>query len=138
MLTLYVIGIVIYGIARGIQQSCIFNYRDGRVAGEWLDDASEIHFYGWFEPLGLVLGVLNLYSWMQTHSIWWLTFFIPATYILYWLPYGLMFCYNRNKLWFAPGQMYNVMGLKLPLLGKLESIILWFIVIGGIVWIGRV
>ena len=123
---LFIIGIITYALARATQQGSLFAERCSEVRHEWLANPNQIHFYGWFEPIGLAMMFMSLqYAVDANNACIYYAFIIPA-YFVYWLPYALLYCHIRRKDWFNHNQMYEVGWIKTYLLNKPVSI-LYFI-----------
>lgn len=124
---LFVLGLIVYGCARATQQASLFIARQNRDYPEWIDESKEIHFYGWFEPAGIILASFGLtYNILYHNNYWLLLMWIPG-YFIYWLPYALMYCWMRKKKWFNEGQYYLVWKIKTKLLSKKLSYIMFFV-----------
>jgi hypothetical protein len=125
MIWVYVLFLVVYGLARATQQSNIFIYKNGEDPLWWNDESKEIHFFGWFEPISLVISSMSIYNVLSGRSwIEWLLFAF-ASYWLYYLPYGLLYNYCRERKWFASGQVYNVLSIKVLLPTYRIAITMW-------------
>jgi len=129
MIYLFIVGMIIYGLARATQQACIFMERNNEPRWHWLANPNQIHFYGWFEPIGLFIAVYVVGKYNPV----WLPVFMFSAYFVYWLPYALLYCHLRRKEWFNHNQMYAVGWVKTYLLNKPVSIILFFIAIVSLI-----
>lgn len=105
MILLFIIGIIGYGFARATQQALIFMERNREPRHSWLDEPSEIHLAGWFEPICLILSATAL-TFIAQDNFYKFLYWIPA-YFIYWLPYAETYCYLRRKDWFESGQIYT-------------------------------
>lgn len=124
---LFIIGLITYGLGRATQQASLFIARNNRIYPAWIDEPNEIHFFGWFEAIGLILSASSLiYEMLTKNNLWLILLWIPG-YFIYWLPYALLFCYMRKKKWFAKGQLYRVWKIKVKLLTRTQSIIMFVI-----------
>jgi len=127
--TIFILGIIIYGLARATQQGCIFSERNREPRHKWLDMPNEIHFYGWFEPIGIFMATMAYTCIIGSkNTIIWLIYPVLA-YFIYWLPYALLYCHIRRKEWFADGQMYLVGWIKTKLVSRKMSYVLFVVAV---------
>ena len=127
---LFILGLILYGLGRATQQASIFMPRAGQKPNPFLDESREIHLAGWLEPIGLIMASLPIGMQMYKHSYWYILMFVLG-YFIYWLPYALLYCELRDKLWFTYGQQYNIgigkLWVKVRLLSKSESVIMFIV-----------
>ncbi len=127
--TIFILGIIIYGLARATQQGSLFSERNREPRHKWLDMPNEIHFYGWLEPIGIFMATmaytLIIYS---KNVLIWLAYPVLA-YFIYWLPYALLYCHIRRKEWFSDGQMYLVGWIKTRLVSRRMSYVLFVVAV---------
>lgn len=132
---LFVIGIIMYGLGRATQQATIFMLRSSEELNPYLDESREIHLLGWLEPLGLLLAGISLGIDIGFSENYFLTFILLLAYFIYWLPYALLYCYLRKKVWFAEKQRYRIgifkHTIEIQLLDKTTSIIMFILAILG-------
>jgi hypothetical protein len=127
---LFILGVIIYGLSRATQQASLFIARSNRQYPKWIDEGKEIHFFGWFEPIGLIIACTALsYKMFITNNTIYLLIWILG-YFIYWLPYSFLYCYMRKKEWFSG--MYQIYGFKTKLLSK-EMTVLTFILSVGFI-----
>ena len=103
---LFMIGMIMYGISRATQQALIFMHRDKQDIPEWIDEAGEIHLFGWIETLSLILAVFSMSYFVFNFSFWYILCIFPA-YCIYYLPYALLFNKMRGRKWFSRNQQYR-------------------------------
>jgi len=56
---MFIFSMILYGLARATQQGSIFSERNREPRHLGLSKSSEIHLYGYGEPVGLVLGTIS-------------------------------------------------------------------------------
>ena len=103
---LFIIGMIMYGIGRATQQALIFMHRDKQNIPEWIDEAGEIHLFGWIETLSLILAVFSMSYFVFNFSFWYILCIFPA-YCIYYMPYAMLFNSMRGREWFLPNQEYR-------------------------------
>ncbi len=127
--TIFILGIIIYGLARATQQGSIFSERNREPRHKWLDMPNEIHFYGWFEPIGIFMATMAYTRIINAKNVLiWLVYPVLA-YFIYWLPYALLYCHIRRKEWFSDGQMYLVGWIKTKLVSRKMSYVLFVVAV---------
>ncbi len=123
---LFILGIITYALARATQQGSLFAERSNQPRHTWLANPNQIHFYGWFEPIGLAMMYFALMYRADDNNALIRYLFVVLAYFVYWLPYALLYCHIRRKDWFNHNQMYEVGWIKTYLLNKPVSV-LYFI-----------
>ena len=124
--TLFIIGCITYGLARAIQQGSLFAERNREPRWKGIDMPNEIHFYGWFEPIGMVMATTSYMTLLNAKNVLLAVSFPVLAYFIYWLPYARLYCLIRRKDWFKPEQMYLVGWIKTKLVSKRMSYIMFF------------
>lgn len=119
----FILGMLMYGLARATQQASIFMERNNEPRWIWLSTPAQIHFYGWFEPIGLFISFFVIRGYKIVPAL----VTVCIGYFIYWLPYALLYCHLRRKDWFEHNQMYAVGTIRTYLLNKQMSYILFII-----------
>ncbi len=127
MSLIFIFGMIIYGLARATQQASIFMERNNEPRWAFLANPNQIHFYGWFEPIGLTMSMICLSSLIYANKAIISLVILVLGYFVYWMPYALLYCYLRRKDWFSYNQMYEVGWIKTYLLNKPISIVLFWL-----------
>ncbi len=130
---LFIVGLIVYGLSRAIQQALIFLHRDFDIIPEWVDESGEIHFWGYFEPIGLILAVCGAFPYVSNYGLLFGVSLVIMGYYIYWLPYAILFNRMRGRVWFLPMQVYSLslfgISFRLPLPTLQISIIMFCVVI---------
>ena len=127
--TIFILGTIIYGLARATQQGSLFSERNREPRHKWMDMPNEIHFYGWFEPIGVIIATIAYMCLVQSKNVAITVSYPFLAYFLYWLPYALLYCHIRRKEWFSDGQMYLVCWIKTKLVSRTMSYVLFVVAV---------
>ena len=126
MVLVYLIAMVVYGLARATQQSVIFMFKNHETPPEWTDESKEIHFFGWFEPLSLSVASYVLLTRLSGHGFVNYIVFAFVSYFLYWYPYACLFNFIRGREWFLANK-YQILGFTFTLLGEKMTAVMFYI-----------
>lgn len=126
MILFYIIAMAVYGFARATQQAPLFLFKNGDKPPSWDDESKEIHFYGWFEPLSIVVASSVIVNKLEGHHLYEYILFFVISYFLYLLPYALTYNMLRDRDWFV-NRKYQILGLSFTLLTKTNTVIGYFL-----------